>query len=52
MPSYNGREHPKDENDNRSNQLNDSNDAFWESGGEEERPDDWEGRADEEDESD
>ena len=28
--------------DNRSNQLNDNNDAYWQSRGEEERPDNWE----------
>ena len=33
---------PKDDRDNRSDQLNPNNDAYWESRGEEERPDDWE----------
>jgi len=28
--------------DNRSNQLNANNDAYWESRGYDERPDDWE----------
>ncbi len=27
--------------DNRANQLNDNNDAYWQSRGYEERPDDW-----------
>lgn len=27
--------------DNRSNQLNPNNDAYWQSRGEEQRPDDW-----------
>ena len=30
--------------DNHANQLNPNNDAYWESRGEEERPDDWEDR--------
>ena len=35
---------PKDQNDldNHANQLNPSNDAYWESRGFDERPDDWE----------
>ncbi len=32
---------PKDDQDNHSNQLNDNNDAYWQSRGEDERPDDW-----------
>lgn len=32
---------PKDDDDNHANQLNPNNDAYWESRGEEERPDDW-----------
>ena len=41
---------PRDEDqrqadeDNHSNQLNDNNDAYWESRGYDERPDDWEDR--------
>ena len=35
--------------DNRANQLNPNNDAYWESRGFEERPDDWEERVDRED---
>ena len=31
---YNGNEHTKEENDNHSNQLNENNDAFWDSRGE------------------
>jgi hypothetical protein len=34
--------------DNHSNQLNPNNDAYWESRGYDERPDDWEDRAEEE----
>jgi hypothetical protein len=45
---YNGNAHSKAENDNHANQLNDNNDAYWESRGYEERPDDWEDRAMEE----
>ena len=33
------------QDDNRSDQLNPNNDAYWQSRGEEERPDDWEGGA-------
>jgi hypothetical protein len=37
--------------DNHANQCNPNNDAYWESRGEDERPDDWEQRlADEEEE--
>lgn len=35
----------KHEDDNRSNQLNENNDAYWQSRGEDERPEDWEDRA-------
>ncbi len=35
MGSYHGNEHTKDENDNHSNQLNDNNDAYWDSRDEE-----------------
>lgn len=34
----------QDDLDNRSNQLNHNNDAYWQSRGEDERPDDWEKR--------
>lgn len=34
----------KDDQDNHSNQLNPNNDAYWESRGWDERPDDWEDR--------
>lgn len=34
----------KHDDDNRSNQLNDNNDAYWQSRGEDERPDDWDTR--------
>lgn len=32
----------KSNDDNHSNQCNPNNDAYWESRGEDERPDDWE----------
>lgn len=31
--------------DNRADQLNPNNDAYWQSRGEDERPDDWQERA-------
>lgn len=34
----------KHDDDNHSNQLNPNNDAYWESRGYDERPDDWEER--------
>ena len=38
----------KAEDDNHSNQLYSNNDAYWESRGYDERPDDWEERSEEE----
>lgn len=35
----------KADDDNHSNQLNPNNDAYWESRGCDERPDDWEERS-------
>ena len=32
----------QDDIDNRADQLNPNNDAYWQSRGEDERPDDWE----------
>ena len=37
----------KDDRDNHSDQLNPNNEAYWESRGEDERPDDWEERSQE-----
>ncbi len=34
----------KDDADNHADQLNPNNDAYWESRGYDERPDDWEDR--------
>jgi hypothetical protein len=39
----------KSDNDNRANQLNENNDAYWQSRGYDERPDDWDSRSDEDD---
>jgi hypothetical protein len=33
--------------DNHANQLNSNNDAYWQSRGEDDRPEDWRERADE-----
>ncbi len=33
------------DDDNRANQLNPNHDAYWQSRGEDERPDDWEDRS-------
>ena len=35
--------------DNHANQLNPNNDAYWESRGEDERPDDWEEKSQQDD---
>ena len=35
--------------DNRADQMNPNNDAYWESRGYDERPDNWEGRDDDSD---
>lgn len=37
----------KDNDDNRANQLNPNNDAYWQSRGEDERPQDWSDQVDE-----
>lgn len=36
----------KHKDDNHANQLNPNNDAYWQSRGEDERPEDWESRID------
>lgn len=36
----------KDDQDNHADQLNPNNDAYWESRGWDDRPDDWEDRLD------
>jgi hypothetical protein len=40
---------PNDDRDNHANQLNSNNDAYWQSRGEDERPDDWQERVAEDD---
>ena len=42
-------DYSKDELDNHADQLNPNHDAYWQSRGEDERPDDWEDRIEEED---
>jgi len=37
----------QDDQDNRADQLNSNNDAYWQSRGEDERPEDWQQRGDE-----
>ena len=37
------------DDDNHANQLNPNNDAYWQSRGEDERPEDWESREDDDD---
>lgn len=37
-------EYTQDDLDNHSDQLNPNSDAYWQSRGEDERPDDWEDR--------
>lgn len=42
MSKYNANEHSKAENDNRSNQMNPNNDAYWSSRGYCDEEDDYE----------
>lgn len=42
--SNSSRQPSQADHDNRSRQLNDQHDAFWQSRGYDERPDDWEER--------
>ncbi len=39
----------KEDQDNRANQMNPNNDAYWESRGYDGRPDDWEDRIERDD---
>lgn len=39
---------PQHDIDNRADQLNPENDAYWQSRGEDERPDDWQEQLDDE----
>ncbi len=45
-----GEKVSKSDDDNHANQCNPNNDAYWESRGEDERPDDWKDRVEEDDE--
>ena len=38
-------DYSQDDRDNRADQLNPNNDAYWQSRGDDERPDDWEQRS-------
>jgi hypothetical protein len=42
-----GDDEDKAADDNHADQLNPNNDAYWQSRGEDDRPDDWETRRDE-----
>lgn len=48
MGRYSGKSHSKNENDNRSNQLNPNNDTYWSDRGYDERPPNWRDRNHEE----
>ncbi|MEL0638607.1 hypothetical protein V6259_17830 [Marinomonas sp. TI.3.20] len=41
MSDYDEYEYSQDELDNHSNQMNPNNDAYWQSRGDDERPEDW-----------
>lgn len=47
QPKRNDAMSDKSDRDNHANQLNENNDAYWESRGYDERPDDWKDRSDE-----
>jgi len=42
--NHDDRDYSQQERDNHSNQMNDNNDAYWSSRGEDGRPDDWQDR--------
>jgi hypothetical protein len=44
-------DHSKSDVDNRANQLNPEHDAYWQSRGEDEWPDDWEARLERDDQA-
>ena len=50
MPGHNNLEYSQDELDNHANQLNPNSDEYWESRGEEKRPDDWQERIEDDEE--
>ena len=45
-PKDDDYEYTKEDLDNHSDQLNPNNDAYWQSRGDDERPDDWEDQSD------
>jgi len=49
-PGNKNDDYTQEELDNHANQMNPNNDAFYESRGEEGRPDDWEERTKDDDE--
>lgn len=49
MASCGPREPTQNDLDNHADQLNPNNDAYWQSRGEDERPDDWEDRINDKD---
>jgi len=46
MGRYNGNDHSEDENNNHSDQMNPNNDTYWSDRGCDDKPDDWDDRAD------
>ena len=46
MSHFTGPDTSKADQDNHANQLNDNNDAYWQSRGYDERPDDWDDDSD------
>jgi len=49
MSNNPNHDYDQDELDNHADQMNPNNDAYWQSRGEDERPDDWEDLIDEDD---
>ncbi len=47
-PKEKNYDYTQDDLDNHADQLNPNNDAYWQSRGEEERPEDWEDRVEDE----
>jgi hypothetical protein len=50
MGGKNGGQSSRADDNNHANQLNSNNDAYWQSRGEDERPEDWQQRVGQEDE--
>ncbi len=49
MSDPKNKDYSQDELDNHSDQLNPNNDKYWQSRGEDERPDDWKDQAERDD---